>query len=86
MTAPMLPPRMPPSLPPRAKALRLWERLTWPQVAALALTAAGLAGIAHALPASFWDSLDAATVLSAVLALLGIGGGAVAGPLFRRAD
>jgi hypothetical protein len=67
----------------KARALKLWERLTWPQVAALLLTMAGLAGIAHALPPEFWASIDWSVVVSAILAVLGIGGGAVAGPLFR---
>lgn len=67
----------------KGRALRMWERLTWPQVAALFLTLAGLAGIAHALPPEFWASVDWSVIVSAILAVLGIGGGAVAGPLFR---
>ena len=68
----------------KARALKLWERLTWPQVGALALTLAGLIGVAHTLPQSFWDRVDWETVGWFVMSLLGVGGSAAAGPLLRR--
>jgi hypothetical protein len=65
---------------------RWWERLTWPQVGALAIAVSGVLGLLHAMPAEVWERLDWTTVGSIVLTLLGLGGSAAAGPLFRRGE
>lgn len=70
----------------KARALKLWERLSWPQVAALGLTLAGLLGVAHALPAEFWESVDWVTVGSFIASVLGVGGLAGGGRLFRSGE
>lgn len=70
----------------KARVVKVWERLNWPQVAALALVLAGLLGVAHALPAEFWARVDWVTVGSFIASLLGVGGLAGGGRMFRSGE
>lgn len=59
-----------------------WERLSWPQVAALAVLVGGVVTILLAVPA---DKLPPWEVIGGVIAaLLGGGASSMLGPLVRR--
>lgn len=65
---------------------RLWERLTWPQVAALAIAVGGVVSLLHSLPPEAWEHIDAEQIASVIAILFGLGGSAVSDRLLRGAN